>query len=139
MKRHCSKKNSNLRTFDVLVCQWIDISIDFVTGVLTIKQGNDMIMVVVDRFSKHAHFISINKNYGSIGVIKASFRYVFCYHGFSQTIVLDRDICFASAYYKEFTEGLRIKSLRSSTNYSQTDSRMKGITKTLSWHLWTLY
>lgn len=89
-------------------------------------------MVAADRFSKHAHFIAINKNYGSIGVIRALFRYVFCYHGFPQTIVSDRDICFASAYYKEFTEELRIKSLRSSTNYPQTDSQMKGIAKTLS-------
>lgn len=132
MKRYRPKPNGALRPLDVPFGRWLDISIDFVTGIPTSRQGNDMIMVVVDRFSKRAHFIAMKKTYGSTGIVRSLFRYVFCYHGFPQTIVSDRDIRFASGYYKELTERLHIKLLKSTTNHPQTDGQTESVNKTLN-------
>lgn len=52
--------------------------------------------------------------------------------GFPQTIVSDRDIRFACGYYKELTEPLHIKSLKSTTNHSQTDGQTEAINKILN-------
>lgn len=131
MKNYRRRTNGELNPLPVAEGRWLDVSVDFITGLPITSQGHDMIMVVTDRFSKRAHFIAANKTLTSVGVIRLWYRFIFCYHGFPRTIVSDRDIRFTSGWYDELTKRLGIKLLMSSTNHPQTDGQTESVNKTL--------
>ena len=73
---------------------------DFIEG-LPKPEGYSVILVMVDRFTKYAHFIPIKHLYTAATIAKAVFDNVIKLHGLPQTIVLDRDKIFTSAFWKE--------------------------------------
>lgn len=108
--RECStcqqNKHENIATPGLLQplpiphAPFIDISMDFVEG-LPKSEGKDVIMVVVDRFSKYAHFMSLSHPYTTLIVAKVFMDNVYKLHGLPASIVSDTNPIFFSMFWKE--------------------------------------
>jgi hypothetical protein len=85
-----------LQPLPVLDQAWKVVCRDFIEG-LPKSQRYDSILVVIDKFTKYAHFIPLSHPFTALQVAQAYMENVYKLHGLPDSIVSDRDKIFTSA------------------------------------------
>lgn len=127
---------------------WEHITIDFIEGVPK-SEGKNTIFVIVDRFSKYAHFLSLSHPFTVVQVARLFMDNIYRLHGLPTSIVSDMDKIFLSLFWKELFKGLKIELKFSSAYHPQSDGKSERVNqcvenylrcmsghKPKDWHKW---
>jgi transposase InsO family protein len=105
--------------------------------------------VVIDKFTKYAHFISLSHPFTALQVAQAFMQHVYKLHGLPTAIISDRDKVFTSNLWIELFKLTNTKLLMSTSYHPQTDRQSERLNQCLEtflrcavhscpkqWHKW---
>ncbi|XP_061111878.1 desmoglein-2-like protein [Conger conger] len=109
---------------------WSHIALDFIME-LPPSEGKTVILVVVDRFSKAAHFVALPKLPSAVETARLVIDHVFKIHGLPQDVVSDRGPQFASRFWRAFCSLLGASVSLSSGFHPETNGQTERTNHTL--------
>ena len=99
------------------------------------SEGNDAILIVIDRLTKMAHFLPCTKEMNARQFWELFLREIFRLHGLPKDIITERGSIFTSDLWKETTRQLEIEGRLSTAFHPQTDGQTERTNSTLEQYL----
>jgi transposase InsO family protein len=101
------------------------------------SRGSNAILVIVDRFSKRAHFVPCRKDNDAKVLAQMFLQEWVRLHGFPRQIISDRGTLFTSRFWREFCELSGLEPSYSTAFHPQTDGQTERSNSTLEQYLRT--
>jgi len=134
-----TKPHGELAPLPIPANPWEQISMDFITDLPASKSIEgaeyDSVLIVVDRFSKMAHFIPTRKDLSTEELAHLVLREIVRIHGLPAKIVTDRGSLFAAEFWGDLMHILRISRDMSTAYHPQTDGQTERLNSLLEQYL----
>lgn len=114
--------------------RWAAVSLDFI-GALPDVNGQNEVMVVVDKFTKMAHFVACKKEISSAETARLYIDHIYKHHGAPLTIVSDCGVQFVAKFWRHFWAALGAKPIYSTAFHPQTDGQTERVNSILVQYL----
>lgn len=123
-----------LQPLEVPYQPWSDITMDFIEGLPRVH-GKSVILSVIDRFSKYAHFIPLAHPYSATTVARVFFDEIVRLHGIPTSIVSDQDPVFTSNFWQDLFRLAGVRTYLSSAYHPQSDGQTEAVNKVIAMYL----
>jgi hypothetical protein len=114
--------------------RWEEVSIYFITS-LSKSEGKTVMMVVVDRLTKYAHFCSLCHHFKASTITATFMERIQKLHGVPKIIVSDKDLIFYGNFWTELFSCLGTQLTHSSSYHPQSDGKTQIVNKCLEGYL----
>ncbi|KAL8120809.1 hypothetical protein AgCh_017842 [Apium graveolens] len=131
VKTEHQRPSGLLQQLDIPEWKWEHIAMDFVVGLPKTKSNHDAIWVVIDRLTKSAYFLPINKRFLLEKLVKLYLDEIVMCHGVPVSIVSDRDPRFNSRFWRQFHDHLGTKLKMSTAYHPQMDGQSERTIQTI--------
>lgn len=125
----CTQPNDLYTPLPIPIGPWLDIFMNFVVVLPRTRNVKDKIFILVDKFSKIAHFIACYKSTDASHITTLFVNNVMKLDGIPQTTVRDRDSNFFNHFWRCLWENLRNKLLFSTSFHPQMDDQIRVVNR----------
>ncbi|WVZ89832.1 hypothetical protein U9M48_036188 [Paspalum notatum var. saurae] len=120
-----------LQPLAVPAWKWEDIHMDFIVGLPRTQKGYDSIWIIIDRFTKSAHFIPMKIIYHTKTYAELYIARIVSLHGVPRTITSDRGSVFVSRFWEQLQTALGTNLIHSSAYHPQTSGQVERVNQIL--------
>ena len=112
--------------------RWQQVTMDFVTGIPTTSNYSyDMVMVVVDRLSKYAHFVPTYTTTTAKDIAWLFYEHIIRLHGVPEVIISDRDVRFNNTMWKELFTRMGTEIRLTTAYHPEADGQTERVNRVL--------
>ncbi len=138
VKMKCHLSYDELRSLFQLTDSWKEITMNFITDLSSSKWKEvmyDLILVIVDHYTKMTHYLFTKKILTVIKLAKLFFEQIALRYKISNDIVIDRNSLFINAFWSKICYHAKMKQWLSIIFHSQTDDQTEWQNQMLKHYL----
>lgn len=126
-----SKPGGMLHPLPIPTHAWESIGIDFIGPLPTTSQGNDMIMIIIDRYSNLVLLVACKTTITGKKAGIEAMKVLLPHAGIPKSIVSDRDVRFTGEFWGQFWEKMGTKLDMSTAYHPQSNGQTERTNRTI--------
>ena len=120
-----------LKPLEIPDSRWHTVTLDFIMDLPKSADGNNAILVLVDKLTKYVHLVPTRKTCTSEDVSRLFLTHIYQFHGVPKVLISDRDSRFTSEFWRAFCKRLGIQPRFSTAFHPQTDGQTERTNRVL--------